>query len=233
MIRAMIETSLIDWDGKITTVLFFDKCNFMCPFCQNWELILHPEKFPVIQWPDIETKLIAKKGWIDGVVLTGGEPLVYEDEVADIATNVKALGFLIKLDTNGAYPGILEELIENNLVDYLAMDIKAPVDEKYSKAAGKHIDIQHIQRSINMLMKGRIDYEFRTTCVPGIIDEDAIADMGNTIRGAKRWILQQYLPENAYLEEYRNLVQITVAEKNKLLRIAAEYVPEVKWRGRI
>jgi pyruvate formate lyase activating enzyme len=232
MIRVIIETSLIDWDGKLTTVLFFDKCNFMCPFCQNWDLLLHPEKYPPIKWHDVEIILHAKKKWIDGVVLTGGEPLVDKTEVFGIANRIKKLGLLVKLDTNGAYPDVLEALIESNRVDYVAMDIKAPMDERYSKAAGKSIDIHQIKRSINILMKGTVDYEFRTTCVPGIVSEDAIADMGGAIRGAKRWILQQYMPENAYLEEYRNMVQSTESEKSKLLTIAAEFVRETKWRGR-
>lgn len=232
MIRAMIETSLIDWDGRITTVLFFDKCNFMCPFCQNWDLILHPEKYPRIEWHDIRTRLLAKKKWVDGVVLTGGEPLMNRTEVFDTVHRIRKIGFPVKIDTNGAYPDTLEALIETKAVDYVAMDIKAPLDERYSQAAGKRIDIKQIQRSVNILLKESIDYEFRTTCVPGIIDESAIADIGNTIKGAKRWILQQYVPENAYLEEYRRLKQLTEREKNRLLKIAAKYVSDTKWRGR-
>jgi pyruvate formate lyase activating enzyme len=231
MIRAMIETSLIDWDGKLTTVLFFDKCNFMCPFCQNWELILHPEKFPTIQWPEIEKKLTAKKGWIDGVVLTGGEPLVYEDEVADIATNAKALGFLIKLDTNGAYPKKMQKLIDKKMLDYVALDIKAPLNEKYSLATGRKVNVEIIKESLDILQKNKVDYELRTTCVPGLIDVEAVQSIGVLIKGAKRWFLQQYVPTNAYKEEYRTLRQLNQPEIDELLQIAREYVANVKWRG--
>lgn len=232
MIRAMIETSLIDWDGKLSTVLFFDRCNFMCPFCQNWDLILHSDKFPVIEWRDIEAVLLAKQKWIDGVVLTGGEPLMHRADVCDLAGRIKALDFLVKIDTNGAYPDTLDYLIERKLVDYVAMDLKAPLDERYSTASGSRVDIEHIKSSIKILMKERIAYEFRTTCVRGIIDEEAIADMGSTIRGAKKWILQQYLPDNAYLEEYRRLGQITDVEKKRFLEVAYRYVSDTKWRGR-
>lgn len=231
MIRAMIETSLIDWDGKLTTVLFFDKCNFMCPFCQNWELILHPEKFPVMQWPEIEKKLTAKKGWIDGVVLTGGEPLVYEDEVADIATNAKALGFLIKLDTNGAYPRKMQKLIDKKMLDYVALDIKAPLNEKYSLATGRKVNVEIIKESLDILRKNKVDYELRTTCVPGLIDVEAIQSIGALIKGAKRWFLQQYVPTNAYKEEYQTLRQLKEPEIDELLQIAREYIAYVKWRG--
>jgi pyruvate formate lyase activating enzyme len=168
MIRAIIKTSLIDWDGKITTVLFYDKCNFLCPFCQNWDLIMNPEKYPVIEWNQIAQDLKKKKGWVDGVVLTGGEPLVYKKDVFELCQKVKDLGFAVKLDTNGAYPEIMQELINKKLIDYVAMDIKAPLDKRYHVAAGKKIDIENIKKSKVILMRDLIDYEFRTTCVPGI-----------------------------------------------------------------
>ena len=232
MIRAMIETSLIDWDGKLTTVLFFDKCNFMCPFCQNWELLLHPKKFAAVPWQDIEGKLHAKKGWIDGVVLTGGEPLVNDVEAFETARKVKDLGLLVKLDTNGAYPDKLRKLINEKLVDYAALDIKAPLDESYSVAAGRHVDIQVIMKSIAVLKEEAIDYELRTTCVPGIINEEAIEKIGKVIQSAKRWILQQYVPENAYKVRYRRLKPIAEPEIKRLLQLAGRYVNEVKFRGR-
>ena len=232
MIRAMIETSLIDWDGKLTTVLFFDKCNFMCPFCQNWELILHPENFLVIQWLDIEKVLRAKKGWIDGVVLTGGEPLVYKEEVSDAARKTKALGLLVKLDTNGAYPGTLQKLIAEKLIDYVALDIKAPLNKTYAIAAGKEVNIKNIARSIEILKEDDVDYEFRTTCVPGIIDSTAIESIGEVIQGGKQWVLQQYVPENAYKEEYRTMKKIPESDLQKLLDIAGRYVVNTKLRGK-
>ncbi len=232
MIRSIIETSLVDWDGKLTTVLFFDKCNFMCPFCQNWELILHPERFPVIEWTRIETILLSKKSWIDGVVLTGGEPLAQTKEVLDIARRVKALDFLVKIDTNGAYPEILHEMIEQGLVDYVALDIKAPLDDSYDSAAGRKIDLAAIVRSISMLMRGQTDYEFRTTCVPSIINTRTIAEIGKRIQGAKRWFLQQYVPENAYKKEYRNFRQMPRSDVSEVIRIAQQYVTNTKWRGK-
>ena len=232
MIRAMIETSLIDWDGKLTTVLFFDKCNFMCPFCQNWELILYPERFPLIQWPDIEKKLTAKKGWIDGVVMTGGEPLVYQDEVADIAAKVKDMGLLVKLDTNGAYPDKMLKLIGTKLIDHVALDIKAPLDAKYNIATGRKVNLVKIKKSLSILLEhGSVDYELRTTCVPGLIDEEAIRQIGRQIKDATHWFLQQYVPTNAYEEEYRKLQGLKEPEIEKLLRAAREYVANVKWRG--
>lgn len=234
MIRALIETSLVDWDGKITTVLFFDKCNFMCPFCQNWELILHPEKFPVITWEDIEKKLEKKEKWVDGVVLTGGEPLMFKKEVFDIARKIKQRNLSVKIDTNGAYPGSLKELLDAKLIDYVAMDVKAPLNEKYSMATGKHVDLEKIKQSIRILISGQIDYEFRTTCVPDIIDEDAIIQIGEALHGARLWVLQTYVPENAYRKEYRKkLSQNYTKQLRKFHNIAKQYVTNVKVRGKV
>jgi pyruvate formate lyase activating enzyme len=233
MIRAVIETSLVDWDGKITTVLFFDKCNFMCPFCQNWELILHPEKFPVIPWEDIEKKLVKKEKWVDGVVLTGGEPLIFKKEVFDIARKIKQRNLSVKIDTNGAYPDVLRELLDAHLVDYVAMDIKAPIDERYYKAAGKQIDLENIKESIHILMKGHVEYEFRTTVVPGIIDEDAIKKIGESIQGASLWVLQTYVPKNAYRKNYRGKLDKNYSEQlHQFSSIAKNYAAKVKVRGK-
>lgn len=232
MIRSIIETSLVDWDGKLTTVLFFDKCNFMCPFCQNWELLLHPEKFPIIEWSEVEKMLIAKRSWIDGVVLTGGEPLMNMKEIFDITSKIKTLNFLVKVDTNGAFPETLRELIDNGLIDYVAMDIKAPLDGRYNKASGRKTDRSAIGESIDILMKGHTDYEFRTTCVPGIITARAVAEIGERIKGARRWFLQQYVPVNAYEEEYRSMSEVPKVEVQAFMAVAKEYVASVKWRGK-
>jgi len=233
MIRAIIETSLIDWDGKITTVLFFDKCNFRCPFCQNWELILHPEKYPVIQFAEIKEKLEKKKGWVDGVVLTGGEPLVNEREIFAISQGLKELSMKIKIDTNGAYPKTLHKLVDKKLIDYVAMDVKAPLDERYHIAAGKNIDIGKIKESIKILMHDDLDYEFRTTCVPGIINEQTVEEIGTVISGAKKWALQAHVPENAYREEYRKeLGAEYYPALRKYQEVARQYVTNVVMRGK-
>ncbi len=234
MIRAIIETSLIDWDGKITTVVFFDKCNFICPFCQNWELILHPEKFPVIKWTEIKRKLKKKEGWVDGIVLTGGEPLACKDEVFELCRNVKKLNIAIKLDTNGAYPKILQRLINEKLINYVAMDVKAPLDDQYHTAAGTKVNLEHLRKSIHIMMANAIEYEFRTTCVPGIIDENAIRKIGEVIKDAKKFALQAFVPENAYKEEYRKELGTDYnTSLQRFLIIAKKYVPNTILRGKI
>lgn len=234
MIRAFIETSLVDWDGKISSVVFFDKCNFMCPFCQNWDLIINPDKFPIIEWDHIKQKLQKKKGWVDGVVLTGGEPLCCEQEVFQICRKIKKLGLQVKLDTNGSYPEILQNLIESKLIDFVAMDIKAPIDERYNMAAGKQVDLEKISKSVQMLLKGEIDYEFRTTCAPGIIDENTIHQIGKKIKDAKKWALQAHVPDNAYKALYRQKLNPEYYKAiKKYLEIAKKYVPNTILRSKI
>jgi pyruvate formate lyase activating enzyme len=233
MIRALIETSLVDWDGKISTVLFFDACNFRCPFCQNWELICTPEQFPVVEWQTIKEKLKKKQGWVDGVVLTGGEPLINKKEVSELSKKIKDLGLAVKLDTNGSSPGTMRELINTHLIDFVAMDVKAPLDERYATAAGSKVNLATITESITALMSGHIEYEFRTTCVPGIIDKTGIEQIGQAIKGARRWALQAYVPENAYKEEYRKeLPEEYMHQLDEYLTIAKQYVGTVILRGK-
>uniref|UniRef100_A0A7C4XLQ1 Anaerobic ribonucleoside-triphosphate reductase activating protein n=1 Tax=candidate division WOR-3 bacterium TaxID=2052148 RepID=A0A7C4XLQ1_UNCW3 len=232
MIRALIETSLVDWDGKITTVLFFDQCNLRCIFCQNWELILHPERFAEVSLDKIYKILKAKKNWVDGVVLTGGEPLLFFDEVIEISRKIKRLGMAVKIDTNGTFPDRLKELIKDKIVDYVAMDIKAPLEIFYLAVMGKEdfpSILGGIKKSISILLEGNIDYEFRTTCVPGIIDEGTIEKIGVEIKGARRWVLQRFVPENAYKEELRDK-RYSPEELNSLLKKAQYYVPNAKLR---
>jgi pyruvate formate lyase activating enzyme len=232
MIRALIETSLVDWDGKISTVVFFDACNFRCPFCQNWKLICSPQNFPVIEWQTIAEKLKTKKGWVDGVVLTGGEPLVNRKEVFEISKKIKNLGLAVKLDTNGAYPTMMKELINSKLIDYVAMDVKAPLDERYATAAGRKANIGAISESITTLLSGCIDYEFRTTCVPQIIDRQSLIQIGEAIKGAHKWALQAYVPENAYKKAYRKeLPAEYMRQLEEYLTVAKQYVANALLRG--
>jgi len=234
MIRAFIETSLIDWDGKITSVIFFDRCNFRCPFCQNWQLITNPKKYPEYNIDEILKKISQKKNWIDGIVLTGGEPLLFFDGIIEIAKKIKKNNLLIKLDTNGSFPEQLLSLMKFRLIDYVAMDIKAPLDQTYFIATGVNPKtnsdiIEKIRKTIKILIESNLDYEFRTTCVPGLIDEKAIKKIGEEIKGAKKWALQRFIPFTAYKKEYRNKT-FDDNKLNELYKIACSIIPDSKLR---
>ncbi len=230
-IKSIVETSLIDWDGKITMVLFFGGCNFRCPFCHNWRVAFGAEKFSNLSWDTIEHKIKERREWLDGIVLSGGEPLTGWEELVMVCSRIKNLNIKIKLDTNGANPDLLKRAIGDGLIDYVAMDIKAPLDQKYSIAAGVKIDPDQIRKSIQLLMASGIDYEFRTTVVPNLIDLNAVQAIAEIISGARLFALQQFLPKEAYDPGYQLLEPYTKEDAEKLVIVAQRFVRNVKLRG--
>ncbi|MFH1402040.1 MAG: anaerobic ribonucleoside-triphosphate reductase activating protein [Patescibacteria group bacterium] len=184
--------SLIDYNDKICAIIFTVGCNFSCPYCHNPELrglnkgaILIPEE-------EVLDFLEERKGKLEAVVITGGEPTLQPD-LLDFIQKIKAMGYLVKLDSNGSNPQILEEALNKKLVDYIAMDVKAPL-EKYQTVVRKPIDTKKIQESINLIMKSGIDYEFRTTIVKSLLSKDEILRIGELIKGAKKYYLQKFIP---------------------------------------
>ena len=135
-IKGFVDLSLVDWDGKLSCVIFLPNCNFRCPFCHNTTLVLHPERGETIPFERVEDYLNKQKDWLDGVCITGGEPTLHND-LPDLCSKLKEIGFLVKVDTNGTNPTMMKELMNKSLINYIAMDIKAPLTaEKYSKATG-------------------------------------------------------------------------------------------------
>ncbi|KAF0133198.1 MAG: ribonucleoside-triphosphate reductase-like protein [Candidatus Saganbacteria bacterium] len=220
-IRGFIETSLIDWDGKISSVIFVPNCNFRCPFCSNAPLLNNIESLPQIMPAKIDEFLKQRDKFIDGVVITGGEPTLQND-LPEYIKHLKSLGFLIKLDTNGSNPQMLKSLIENKLIDYAAMDIKAPLDERYLKSVGIPQTLvwgalhNSLLESLRFLIDSSFDYEFRTTVVPTFHDTADIEEIAKTINGAKRYMLQQFNPKDT-LDP--SLVLIKPYLKEKMIEI--------------
>ena len=184
-VRGFIETSLLDWDGKVSSVVFLPYCNFKCPFCDNGILIENPETLPEIKIETIENFIRERKDFIDGVVITGGEPTIHPW----LPELIKRLKVPIKLDTNGTNPAVLSELIALKLIGYVAMDIKSPLNDRYHEAAGTKVDLNKIKESIKILMGSEMDYEFRTTVIPTLLDEQEIEAIAKTISGAKKYVL--------------------------------------------
>ena len=166
-IKGFLETSFIDWPGKICSVLFLPYCNLRCPYCHDHPLVLHPEQYPTFRLRDILNRLHSLRGWVNGVCLTGGEPTLHA-ELLFLVRRIKRLGFPVKLDTNGSNPGLLEQLIAERAIDFVSMDVKAPVDLIcYSRVAGLTVNLDLIWRSIQILKRGDVEYGFRTTVVRG------------------------------------------------------------------
>ena len=194
------KVSLIDYPGRISAVVFTQGCNFRCPFCHNPELV-DPERFEdLIPEAEILSFLQRRRGRLDAVVITGGEPTM-QPELVPFITQLRALGFQVKLDTNGALPDRLEEMLDRKLLDYVAMDLKAPL-ERYGEVTKTKTDQQHIRRSISLIMGSGVDYEFRTTAVKSLLDPADLEQIGRLIPGAKRFVLQKFVPTKTLDRNY-------------------------------
>ena len=184
--------SLIDYPGKICAIVFTQGCNFRCPYCHNPELV-DPKLFlPPIPEEEIFSFLEKRRGKLDAVEITGGEPTLHSD-LLEFIGKIKNMGFLVKLDSNGTNPDVIEKAIRKKLVDYLAMDVKAPLD-KYRETTGVDVDVDKIKRNIELIMNSGVDYEFRTTIVKSLLSREDILKIGELIKGAKLYILQKFVP---------------------------------------
>jgi pyruvate formate lyase activating enzyme len=195
-IKGFLETSFSDWPGKICSVFFLPHCNFRCPYCHNHPLVFHPEQYSTFPFEDILERLRSFRNWIDGVCITGGEPTLHAD-LPLLVREIKRNGFLTKLDTNGSNPHKLENLIETEDIDFISMDVKAPLDRfRYSRSTGLSINLLPILKSIEILKRGKVEYEFRMTVVPGLHREEDIQILGDQLRVGRRFVLQNFNPEN-------------------------------------
>jgi pyruvate formate lyase activating enzyme len=195
-IKGFLETSLLDWPGRICSVLFLPHCNFRCPYCHNHPLVFYPEQYSSIPLKNILARLHSFQGWIDGVCITGGEPTLHID-LPFLIREIKRNGLLVKLDTNGSNPQMLEDLIDAAEIDFVSMDVKAPLDPfSYRRSTGLPIDLNPILRSIEILKRGKVEYEFRMTVVPPLHGEEDIKTLGFQLRAGRRLVLQNFNPED-------------------------------------
>lgn len=185
--------TLIDYPGKIAATVFTVGCNFRCPFCHNPELVLTNNQ-QLTTNNRLEKEFFAflkkRKGKLEGVCITGGEPAIQPDLV-DFIKKVKKLGFLVKLDTNGSRPDVLKKVIDEKLVDFIAMDIKDSLP-KYQKTSGSQVDRERIKLSVDLIRNSKIPYEFRTTVVPGLHKEKDFSEIARWLSGAEAYYLQEY-----------------------------------------
>ena len=225
LIHGLQKMTLLDFPGKVACTVFFDGCNYRCPFCHNSEL-LGVGFPPLMDDGELLSFLEKRKGILDGVCITGGEPLLQKELLLE---KIKTMGFLVKLDTNGSFPDILEDLIARGLVDYVAMDIKNS-PQRYAQTVGRErFDLTQVEKSIALLLKGTVDYEFRTTVVAQLHNEETIHEIGKWIRGAKRYFLQCFVPRDTVLQA--GLDAPAEEDMKRYAEIARIYVPETGVRG--
>jgi len=201
-----IKNSLIDYPGKISAVIFFKGCNYRCPYCHNKDLVFGTG--PISPTPSINTTVVdesfvfsfleKRNTFIDGVVLSGGEPTLSRSLIR-ICQSIKSMGFLLKIDTNGSHPDVLERLLYDDLVDYIAMDFKTSPD-RYPRFISKKFDPDALTKSIQLIMESTVNYEFRMTCAYPIVDTSAIHSMLPYIEGARRFVLQKFVYSSNILE---------------------------------
>jgi len=214
--------SLIDYPGKICAIIFTQGCNFKCPYCHNPELV-NPKLFmPTIPEEKVSSFLKKRKGKLDAVEITGGEPTLQPDLI-DFIGKIKKLKFLVKLDSNGSNPEILKEIIQLKIVDYLAMDIKAPL-ERYQEITDSNIDPNKIRKTIKLIMNSGLDYEFRTTVVKSLLIKKDIEKIGKLIKGAKLYILQRFIATKTLNPKFLKETNYSDQEFEKLKDIAGRYV---------
>jgi pyruvate formate lyase activating enzyme len=228
-IRGWVRTSLIDYPGKIATVLFTSGCNFRCPYCQNSELVLHPESLPEIDPVEIFQLLTRRRGLIDGVVITGGEPTLQKG-LEHFLRKAKELDLATKLDTNGYRPQVLRELLERGLLDCVALDIKTSL-AKYPLAVGVPVDVRRIEESVKLILSSGIDYEFRTTVVPGIVVPEDVEEIAKLITGAGKYILQQFRPQGTLDPRFREIAPYPAQTLLEMAQAAGRWIDGVEVRG--
>ncbi len=221
-IKGFNRMSLVDWDGMVATTLYLSGCNFRCPYCHNSGLVLFPDQYETISLDEILPYLNEHNDFLDGVVITGGEPCMHKN-APELISAIREADMRVKLDTNGSFPSMLEKLMRDGLVDYVAMDVKAPLDfDSYSRSAGitDRRTFERVRESVDLLMEGAVDYEFRTTVVPALHRASDLERIAEQLRGARRFVIQNYVPrdtidpkfldESPYnaerLDEFRSMV---------------------------
>ncbi len=226
-IHGLQKMTLLDYPSKVAATVFLGGCDFKCPFCHNFEIV-NGTLPPIMDEDELFSFLEKRKGLLDGIVVTGGEPCL-NPSLPSLLSGIKDLGYLVKLDTNGYHPEILNNLIGEKLIDYIAMDIKNSRD-KYAMTCGlSFLNTDIISRSIDIIMNSGLDYEFRTTVIHEYHTASDFEDIGRWIEGSKAYYLQQYI-ERATVPD-KSLTSPSKNEMSEFLDIVKKYVPNSSLRG--
>ena len=215
------KVSLIDFPGKVAAVVFTQGCNFRCRYCHNMELVLPSFFRDIIPEEDILQFLSARSDKLQGVVITGGEPTVQGD-LPDFIRTIKAMGYAVKLDTNGSRPGVLKELICRNLLDFIAMDIKAPIG-RYPEICGVKVNPANIRESIDIILKSTVSHQFRTTFPKPLLGEEDLPGISSLLKNSKDFVLQPFVPRKEILDS--SLLDKAHYEEEEFRRLCE------KWAG--
>ncbi len=226
-IHGLQKMTLLDFPGRVACTVFLGGCDFRCPFCHNFELADGTAQ-PVMDDEELLSFLKKRQGLLDGVAFTGGEPLLHKG-LPDLLQKIRDLGYAVKLDTNGAHPALLAQILDAGLADYVAMDIKNS-PQKYAVTCGvETVDLEPVRQSIALLMNGPADYEFRTTVVAEFHEASDFEEMGKMIAGAKRYFLQCFTDRDTV--PFEGLHAPSKEDLQQYAQIARQYVPDTQLRG--
>jgi anaerobic ribonucleoside-triphosphate reductase activating protein len=223
-IGGIIKTSLVDYPGKVACSIFTIGCNFRCGYCHNPELVVPDKYILALSSDDVLEYLKTRIGLLDGVAISGGEPTLHKD-LPIFIKSIKDMGFLVKLDSNGSNPDMLEELLTDKLVDFIAMDVKGPL-RKYEEIMGWQIDPKTIERSVGLIKNSGLPHEFRTTIVKSQLEVTDFVEIGELVKGAKQFALQHFkaIDEMVDTDGFRNEVSFSDEEFDQAQTIMSKYV---------
>lgn len=227
-IHGLNKTTLLDYPGRVAATIFLGSCNFRCPFCQNSGLVLHPSQEPVISEEEVLSFLKKRRGILEGVCISGGEPTLTSDLI-DFIREIRTIGYPVKLDTNGTRPDILRYLAENDLIQMAAVDIKACPDNYPSLTGMLHPDLNAVRETVDFLLHGNLDYEFRTTVVRELHNEEDFIQIGQWLKGAKAYYLQAYKDSDEVLQPGFSSYSLEELEHFRDILLAS--IPVVGIRG--
>ncbi len=226
-IGGMQKLTLLDYPGKVACTVFTVGCNLRCPFCHNASLVTHPQDAGYVTDDELFSFLKKRVGVLDGICVTGGEPTLQKD-LPEFLAKLKALGYCVKLDTNGTNPQLLKSLIDEGLVDYVAVDIKNS-PEKYAVTSGGIDILDKVEQTVSILLSSSIDYEFRTTVVKDFHDVCDFESIGKWISGAKRYFLQGFVDSGDLIS--KDTLGLPKEKMLEMLRAVQKYLPDAELRG--
>lgn len=227
-IYGLNKTTLLDYPGRVASTVFTGRCNFLCPFCHNSDLVLHPDAFPLITEEEVFNHLTKRHNVLTGVCITGGEPTLQEDLIPFIR-RIKEIGYAVKLDTNGYNPDILQTIVDEKIIDYIAMDIKAGFTH-YAKATGvANINLQLIKRSVDIMSTSGLEHEFRTTVVKGIHTESDFEEIATILPSDSNYYLQSFKYNDCITD--KSLDSFSREELEHFADIVRTKIPNVSLRG--
>ena len=228
-IKGIEKFSSRDFPGHISSTVFLGGCTFRCPYCHNADLVLRPETIPSLAADYFLSYLDGRQGWLEGICFSGGEPLLHED-IEELIRVVRERNLLVKLDTNGSFPDRLEALLALGLVDWVAMDVKAPL-ERYRDVTRSAIDVEKIVRSADLLRTSGVRHTFRTTVVPGLVGKGDVIKIGEWLGGAEHYLIQQFVPQTTIDPAFLEVKPYGRLELEEIVAAAKPYFADVRLEG--